>query len=141
MRMTKFQGTPGPWNISNIYAFVIEAGNIGEKNQVATVMNDYDAHLIVAAPDLLAALQELVVAVEAYFRDDDAQYYALHTGKDKARAVIARALGQEPVRTAPDCCPACFNEEDCSSVDVCRAVEEVYKDDPRFAGFKMKDAQ
>ena len=30
-----------------------------------------------------------------------------------------------PKRTAPESCPQCFNEADCSSIEVCRAVAEV----------------
>lgn len=45
-----------------------------------------------------------------------------------ARAALAtlKETGYDGPRTAPDSCPHCRNESDCSQVDICRAVDEQY---------------
>lgn len=69
-------------------------------------------------PTIKAMREALLVAREAIW-----------SGGDTIRAVTAidAALAHpcSPARTAPESCPHCINEDDCASVDICRAVEEV----------------
>jgi hypothetical protein len=95
--------TPGPWNVqSHDLQQRIKAG-------AATIalpcMNDHvsalqcsaNARLISAAPDLLAALEELIAEWDAMHADEDHRTgYTLDTGGIRmARAAIARATGGE----------------------------------------------
>jgi hypothetical protein len=85
--------TSGPWTwllskVSNPQYIVSHSGKKpGQMPKVAWVVREADAHLIAAAPDLLACLQE-------YLRDfgdntdDDSRRMA-----DKALAAIAKAHG------------------------------------------------
>lgn len=85
--------TPGPWEISKLatpdYApeFAIYAGP-GPKVAIVTHGNsEANAKLIAAAPDLLAALQDLMTpAIE---RNPN----LWHEARTKARAAIAKATG------------------------------------------------
>lgn len=46
--------------------------------------------------------------------------------KEIERLDRAAAKAGDTPRTAPDCCPNCHDESDCSSIDVCAAVDAVY---------------
>ena len=86
--MKEFKGTPGPWNYrddepdwvtdsnDNIAVARVTCYNTDSKAQLA------NAHLIAAAPELLEALQDLVVRCRIYVNTSDAQ------------AAIAKALGE-----------------------------------------------
>ena len=41
----------------------------------------------------------------------------------------ARPMRKSPLR-APSCCPHCYDERDCSSVEICRAVDDTYAGRP-----------
>ena len=90
--MTEFKGTPGPWRLVKGTAgydrFVLGPG---EDEGVADVISVKDAHLIAAAPDLLAVLG---YAVEVL--DVDRWRPLLGTEwMGEAKAAIAKALGQK----------------------------------------------
>lgn len=103
--MSEFKGTPRPWGIektSNDWW----VGQLGPDGKVDLIVarfptgreysetyidrNKSDAHLVAAAPELFAALQEML---KSYDEPDDrirstlAQHYA--------RKAIAKALGEE----------------------------------------------
>ena len=88
--MKEFEGTPGPWHVSNEGKLVIRddewlvpvatAGYNTNAEELAT------ANLIAAAPDLLEALQD---ALHSYDKHGE------HSEWDFARAAISKALGEE----------------------------------------------
>ena len=89
--------TPGPWEIEDHYHFSYRWISGPEHSQLAQVvwcMEDEDrspeceanAHLIAAAPDLLEALEALVL--------DESKEYIPTRLWDAARAAIAKAKGQ-----------------------------------------------
>jgi len=90
--MSNLKATPGPWVIG-----AIESGRVaidGPNGEEITGYIDLDdAHLILAAPELYAALEEL-----CRYADDsnDCQYGTLSTRlvKDIARAALAKARGE-----------------------------------------------
>ena len=75
--------TPGPWplKITNVDDFFVIVTNQG--NHYAKTFDPAAAHLIAAAPDLLAALERLAHPMAD---DEDVDY---------AREVIAKAKGQQ----------------------------------------------
>jgi len=83
----EFKGTEGEWKdqygISGI--LILDLDN----NLVAKVYNEEDAKLIIAAQDLLEALQELVADVDGNTLDD-AQFNAM----EKAKTAINKSLNQ-----------------------------------------------
>ena len=95
--------TPGPWNLSDetnplitndsgsvdiAQVFMYSEGTTGSLRPDAYA----NAHLIAAAPDLLATLRELV----RYVRDEFSCSHPLCEAADRARAAIARAVGMYP---------------------------------------------
>ena len=92
----KIEYTPGPWHVTGYH---VEA----RAGAIATVCDagdgdtegDANARLIAAAPELLAALQELVAEWDARHADEDHRTgYTLDTwGVQLARAAIATAIG------------------------------------------------
>lgn len=89
--MSAAKHTPGPWSIqtedpeawvAECYPFWI----VAPKYYAATV--GADARLIAAAPDMLAALEELLDAAERHIFAGE----CLHQ-RDAARAAIAKARG------------------------------------------------
>lgn len=92
--------TPGPWTyIENIDACIKfgthegwEVGSESERTGVAFVPGSLEnVTLIAAAPDLLAALQEVRAKLHAYNRPNLAQRVRLEC-RDICDAAIARAL-------------------------------------------------
>jgi hypothetical protein len=97
------QHTPGPWTIiDDLEATlhnespgriesVIEVGNRDEGRTACYATNIEDARLIKAAPDLLAALDDMVKAFNVYAPKDDSggEYNCVIA----ARAAIAKATG------------------------------------------------
>lgn len=112
--MEKFMGTPGPWSAVHQYADEVSViDNEGFKVVTAertAILIDWDkkgfehwgddggskhlsgpeqfsnAYLIAAAPELLEALQELVIAMECA---------GVEAGTVKAKLAINKALGKE----------------------------------------------
>ncbi|MEY0881994.1 hypothetical protein AB7194_17360 [Providencia stuartii] len=94
-----FKHTPAPWrchdkrpNCSG-YSIVGNDGRyigfVGDSDELSPI--DANAHLIAAAPELLEALIEIVEEIEIWFDDND----ILPDTLDKAKAAIAKALGQQ----------------------------------------------
>jgi hypothetical protein len=46
----------------------------------------------------------------------------------------------EPVRTAPETCPHCFNEEDCGQIELCSALAKGPQSDAQPKGIDLDDA-
>jgi hypothetical protein len=98
--------TPGPWKISQVENAItgepLEKWSVAEANPpnkhephgIISRNDGYltlaDARLIAAAPDMLAALQDLI----AY--EDDEEGFFLSGDANKARAAIAKATGAAP---------------------------------------------
>lgn len=96
----EFRGTPGPWvresagrgigpvskDDDQSYGMVIPVAYVdfGESDEVQNA----NANLIAAAPDLLEALQDLLIRVA-----DDEEYGPEHA-ITRARAAISKALGE-----------------------------------------------
>ena len=107
--MSEFKGTPGPWftgeddDCETIYASD-NGKQYDEANiiKVAIVMRDdgdyqkmeADARLIAAAPELLDALKHAIHTIEAIERDLSKHRPGTYCGANKARAAIAKALGE-----------------------------------------------
>ena len=116
--MSEFKGTPGPWRYRSDQTGCVWAAedvlasvypNCPE-HEINNVMGEWtrihemraNARLIAAAPDLLAALQGAIGALEFsqdFHRDLGNEEQAFAADKlDAARAAIARALGSEAGR-------------------------------------------
>lgn len=99
--MSEFKGTPGPWEAR--YSAVIDV----EKDEIIAVMTcgsvyrkneleDYDtARLIAAAPELLEALQDLLIAAENIGGEHIEGMVHLDGASSIARAAIAKATGDQ----------------------------------------------
>lgn len=87
--MKEFQGTPGPWMDEGVYI-----GSVHWPFQVAEVakffghevLDECNAKLIAAAPELLEALQFII---------NDCSRMIPKCAEDKAIAAINKALGEE----------------------------------------------
>lgn len=99
--MSEFKGTPGPWLLSGNEIYTEEYGPhiaplvVLETHLGTTFDEDLaNANLIAAAPELLEALQNL--KREVVLSDIDLAYIESHFRPhiDRARAAIAKALGQ-----------------------------------------------
>ena len=85
--------TPGPWN-QIVYAGDQHTSIVNaDKTHIAAVNKKNDAALISAAPDLLAALEELLWAASRTLLETDGDYSNAFTA---ARAAISRATGATP---------------------------------------------
>jgi hypothetical protein len=83
--------TPGPWNTDDtksFYVFAAEQSGVTHGPFVANASTAANARLIAAAPDLLAALRQCLVIVDAHRRaaGGEGDIAAMN-----ARAAIARA--------------------------------------------------
>lgn len=104
--MKEFKGTPGPWEVTtwtdrlfaevaseNYHQVSSGRGFFDDESKTgfgfAGLMNQHDAKLISAAPDLLAALQEVTGSLGVMVKDADSCHEIL-----KARAAITKALGE-----------------------------------------------
>ncbi len=93
--MDKFEGTAGPWFVSNEGNLLIRdesglsivAKYVGYANDEEEVAN---ANLIAAAPELLEALQSLFIATLWGVRNSSAMNSAL----EKSQDAINKALGK-----------------------------------------------
>jgi hypothetical protein len=91
--------TPGPWEISQEPPrWIIQAkGEIGKK-AVAYMVGDFvkcaaNARLIAAAPELMAALEDMLeFAANVHAGRNQSINYS---GMDRARAAIAKARGED----------------------------------------------
>ena len=95
----EFKGTPGPWFVD--YSGANDAYEIAPMDPNGITMNwdkeicitadnsIENANLIAAAPDLLEALQGLLIRIA------DEEEYGPEHAVTKARAAISKALGEE----------------------------------------------
>ena len=85
------QHTLGPWELDAESEIVSGFDRYGERQVVVYELgtNEANNHLIVAAPDLLAALEDALKDLDALSQWDNASACAR-----KARAAIARARGE-----------------------------------------------
>lgn len=100
--MREFKGTPGPWEIQRgrfslrQNEFSIVRPNAGREISASIanwIMNEHDARLLAAAPELLEQLQSLVAILEEGFH---------RSVTEEARAAINKALGiTEPSPCSP----------------------------------------
>lgn len=88
--------TPGPWNIGVLddSIFIVGPRNSSGSHVVAQLLSSnrrVDVNLICAAPDLLAAVRSLLIAVSS---TDDVREDRLRSAKERAEAAIAKAMWQ-----------------------------------------------
>ena len=86
--MTDTTHTPGPWRVlhkTGVFPMDSDCWTIGTAEQHRKE-HEANARLIAAAPDLLAALQEVLPLAENWGHPD-------HPGITAGRAAIARATG------------------------------------------------
>lgn len=100
--MNKF--TPGPWFVDHKSPFLVRAGDDIDGRHIAHIgpanytprfdVDEPNAKLIAAAPELLEALEEL--KCELILSDVDMDYIESHFRKalNKAQSAIARARGE-----------------------------------------------
>ena len=93
------QYTPGPWVVDYSHPDWVEGTTIWANDVVIAHavadqhhQTEANARLISAAPELLAALQDMVGAYQRHF---DVMPVAWQTYDDIARAAIAKATGAE----------------------------------------------
>lgn len=86
--MEGFKGTPGKWFYSDSLGEVKSLKGLLVADLIVNGKEDDNGRLIAAAPELLEALQGLLIRVA-----DDEEYGPDHA-ITKARAAIVKALGQ-----------------------------------------------
>lgn len=90
------QHTPGPWKAES-FAGQFNVWPISRKKPDGSAVTYHctkaDAHLIAAAPELLAALVEVMGRVPPDLERADA---AMNRAMTAARAAIAKATGEQP---------------------------------------------
>ena len=85
--------TPGPWNVTKLYVrkqdggLVASINDLWQKQKTPKAEMDANARLIAAAPELLAALEELLWAASRTSLETDGDYSNAFTA---ARAAIAK---------------------------------------------------
>ena len=92
--------TPGPWRVVDSWNdYMVESQN-GEEiiwqdgpHNTPTI-NEANARLIAAAPDLLEALEHMLHRAHPAYVDDDFMQEKLITAIEIARAAIAKAKGE-----------------------------------------------
>lgn len=104
--MKEFKGTPGPWRVISSGVHVVASdvhggsvvvlrtaklGAIGDEPEQCIRRWESDAQLASAAPDLLAALQSALAALDR----ETACGSHLDTERHMARKAIAKALGED----------------------------------------------
>lgn len=67
--------TAGPWNVSNVAYWQVDAGHERAVVRCYSKKAGADARLIAAAPDLLHACKEALKTLEMLGFDGDANYY------------------------------------------------------------------
>ena len=93
--MSEFKGTPGPWSGKDVGIFQqnragLQLGFITSSNEERVSECAANAMLIAVAPDLLAALQDLLHADCHSVRNSTVHNQAMH----KAVAAISKATGE-----------------------------------------------
>lgn len=88
--------TPGPWFVDHKSPFLVRAGDDIDGRHIAHIgpanytprfdVDEPNAKLIAAAPDLLEALSEII--------NDGGKFVMTNETHRKARAAIARAIGE-----------------------------------------------
>lgn len=103
--MTEFKGTPGPWSWWTSNSFKRLSSASGKDGDVlcptvclsdghpTLIVSKEDMALIESAPDLLEALQESVYRLDTLISTGSEVYLDV-LARDKARAAIAKALGE-----------------------------------------------
>lgn len=104
--MDKFKGTPGPWEWWTSNSFlrlsskatgkdgdVIDSFKMSDGQTSLSVKVD-DMHLIAAAPDLLLALQAILINYDAFRISNGKERSPQNVIMLNARAAIAKALGK-----------------------------------------------
>ena len=97
--------TPGPWFVDHKSPFLVRAcddidgrhiAHIGPANYTPRFdVDEPNARLISAAPDLLEALEDALDDYDAWMKDADVTpNESLQAWTNKARAAIARARGE-----------------------------------------------
>jgi hypothetical protein len=93
--------TPGPWKVikpGHGLASPYLCVELDEEQQYVTLeMLPADAQLIAAAPELLAVCEATVQLMDALIRDRDVCQLDANELWCKARAAVAKALGQNPI--------------------------------------------
>ena len=89
--------TPGPWRYSKAHKDVISMCGGIKKDVICEIVNEANARLIAAAPDLLEAAQLALQIAESWIHDQldgtsSIDGALLHL--DPVRAAIARARGE-----------------------------------------------
>ena len=86
--------TPGPWEVMIDDAGFIDFYRIDANGETVgeALLGEADARLIAAAPDLLAALQALVVLDDG----NRSELWCWSEEFEAARAAIAKATGEQP---------------------------------------------
>ena len=91
------QHTPGPWNVTGLYVRERDGGlvasiiDLWHDQKTPKAEKNANAAIIAAAPDLLAALVEMVVLYADHAQYDDEGHET--AGINAALAAIARATG------------------------------------------------
>ena len=116
--MSEFKGTPGPWKTTSwsfrndhLYSVITEAEGEGNGVFLGTVAShvpgaEENARLIAAAPEMLDALQGVVIRTfdgepcwcyQLSVHTRGLEHWANHSDACKAaKAAIAKALGEQP---------------------------------------------
>ena len=82
----KIKHTPSPWSVGGVSGQEIYGGG----RLIANAWTDANAALIAAAPDLLAALEQSLMALIGYQHQNEITKAA----QNSARAAIAKARGE-----------------------------------------------
>lgn len=101
--MSEFKGTPRPWvNVGgwvdaeksgDLSSIICAIDSVASKNPES--VNDANAQLISAAPELLEALQDMLSGWE-YIRSQHGDLYGVgwDRAQNKAKSAISKALGK-----------------------------------------------
>lgn len=100
--MSEFKGTPGPWKVNTIgkhwnnqsLAHIEVTFGMDGECVCDTVYEMADANLIAAAPELLEALQLVMSEKSGGDKSCGHNGFTCTCPYDKAKAAIAKALGQ-----------------------------------------------
>ena len=97
--MSEFKGTPGPWSGKDVgicrqHDARLQLGFVTTSDENRRNECAANAHLIVAAPELLEALQEMVAIVKKNSYPCPDKPNSNYARAEAAEAVIAKALGK-----------------------------------------------
>jgi hypothetical protein len=93
--MSEVKHTPGPWCIDDSNGHIYHRPAPLTKFVIAQMESgtEADERLIIAAPDMLAALHELVASSDAYDETETTEHRC-RVALERARAAIAKAEAQ-----------------------------------------------